>query len=436
MGEGRFTQAAVAWAGPVGVADKDSMTDMITNRRHRVLIIVENLPVPFDRRVWSEATTLAAAGYDVSIICPKGKGATAAFEIIDGVHIFRHSLPIEARGGLGYIAEYGLALFWEFVLSVKVLSRRGFDVIHACNPPDLIFLIDGFYKYLFGKGFIFDHHDLNPELYEAKFGRKDAIWRALVALERWTFAVADLSIATNESYRAAAIARGRMAPDRVFVVRSGPNLDRVRPVPEEPGWKRGRSFAVAYVGVIGPQEGLDLLLAAIRHIRIKQRRDDMQFVIVGDGPALESVKKLSIDLRIDDMTTFTGRVDDATLFSVLSTADVCVNPDRPNAMNDKSTMNKIMEYMALGKPIVQFDLTEGRVSAGKASLYARNTDVEDFGNKILELLDDPDQRRWMGELGRQRVAAELAWTHEAPKLLEAYAALFGTAAEGREVAYG
>ncbi len=406
----------------------------VESRPYRVLIIVENLPVPFDRRVWSEAKTLIGAGYDVSIICPKGKDAATSFEVIDGVHIFRHSLPTEARRGFGYIAEYGVALFWEFVLSVKVLHQRGFDVIHACNPPDLIFLIGGFYKYLFGKRFVFDHHDLNPELYEAKFGKRDAVWRALTTLERWTFAIADISIATNESYRATAIERGRMASNRVFVVRSGPDLNRVRLVEKEPSWKRERSFVVAYVGVIGAQEGLDLLLAAIQHIRFVRHREDIQFVVVGGGTELEAIKKSSKDLHVEDMTTFTGRVDDATLFSVLSTADVCVNPDRPNVMNDRSTMNKIMEYMALGKPIVQFDLKEGRVSAGDASLYAQNT--EDFGNKILELLDDPDKRRRMGELGQQRVINDLAWKHEAPKLLEAYASVFGTVAKGREVAYG
>ena len=387
----------------------------------RVLIIVENLPVPFDRRVWSEATTLAQHGYEVSVICPRGPGASVPFEIIDGIHIYRHWLPAEGRGLFGYLAEYSVALFWEFVLSFKVLRTRGFDAIHACNPPDLIFLVGAFYKLRLGKRFIFDHHDINPELFEAKFERRGFFWRMMVLFERLTFKAADISIATNQSYRAIAIGRGRMSPERVFVVRSGPNLARVRLFPADAKWKSGRKFLVAYVGVIGEQEGLDLLLQAAKHVGA--RRDDVQFVIVGDGPELEQVKKLAAALELGDRVTFTGRVDDATLFTILSTADVCANPDRPNAMNDKSTMNKIMEYMALGKPIVQFDLTEGRFSAGESSLYARNTEPGDFGELIVQLLDDPAARERMGATGRRRIADELSWEHEAPKLLAAYDAL-------------
>ncbi|MBR1243667.1 glycosyltransferase family 4 protein [Bradyrhizobium sp. AUGA SZCCT0274] len=392
--------------------------------RRRVLIIVENLPVPFDRRVWSEASTLSRHGYEVSIICPKGPGATASFEVIDGIAVYRHWLPREGRGVLGYLAEYSAALFWEFVLSLKVLTTRGFDVVHACNPPDLIFVVGAFHKFLFGKSFIFDQHDINPELYEAKFGQRGFLWRVMVLLERITFALSDVSIATNQSYRTIAIERGRMNPDRVFVVRSGPNLSRVRSLRPEPAWKKGRKFLVAYVGVIGKQEGIDLLLEAIKHIRGRRNRDDVQFVIVGSGPELEEVKKLAAAFALDDLVTFTGRVEDATLFTILSTADVCVNPDRPNAMNDKSTMNKIMEYMALGKPIVQFDLTEGRVSAGEASLYARNTDTADFGDKVLELVDDPVRRDRMGAFGQKRIHDELAWDHETANLLGAYEKAF------------
>lgn len=392
--------------------------------RRRVLIIVENLPVPFDRRVWSEATTLSRQGYRVSVICPKGPGATASFEIIDGIAVYRHWLPKERRGVLNYFAEYGAALFWEFVLSLKVLTTRGFDVIHACNPPDLIFVVGAFHKFLFGKSFIYDQHDINPEFYEAKFKRRGMLWRILVLLERMTFALSDVSIATNQSYRAIAIERGRMSPDRVFVVRSGPNLSRVRSLPPNPTWKKGRKFLVAYVGVIGEPEGIDLLLESIKHIRRRRNRDDVQFVIVGSGPVLEEVKKLATAFELDELVTFTGRVDDETLFTILSTADVCVNPDRPSTINDKSTMNKIMEYMALGRPIVQFDLTEGRVSAAEASLYARNTDTAEFGDKILELVDDPVRRGRMGVFGQKRIRDELAWDHEEANLLNAYEKVF------------
>ena len=388
--------------------------------RRRVLIIVENLPVPFDRRVWAEATTLSRYGYEVTVICPKGPQATASFEVIDGVNVYRHWLPSEGRGLPGYLAEYSAALFWELVLSLKVLAKHGFDVVHACNPPDLVFLIGAFHKFLFGKSFIFDHHDINPELYEAKFGRRGLLWRVMVLFERLTFALADVSIATNQSYRTIALERGKMNPDRVFVVRSGPNLSRVRSLPPDPSWKKGREFLVAYLGVIGKQEGIDLLLESIKHIRETRNRDDVQFVIVGSGPELEAVQKLATALDLDDLVTFAGRVDDTTLFTILSTADVCVNPDRPNAMNDKSTMNKVMEYMALGKPIVQFDLTEGRVSAGEASLYAKNTNTAEFGDKILELMDDPVRRDRMGAFGRKRIYGELAWDYEMAKLLGAY----------------
>jgi glycosyltransferase involved in cell wall biosynthesis len=400
------------------------MTASSGDRARRVLIIVENLPVPFDRRVWSEATTLRQAGFEVSVICPKGPGAEKSHEVIDGIYIYRHPLPIEARGAAGYLVEYSTALFWEFVLAWKVLLTRGFDVIHACNPPDLIFLIGGFFKVFFRKGFVFDQHDINPELYEAKFNRRDLAWRALKLFERLTFRVADVSIATNESYRRIAIERGGMDPERVFVVRSGPNLDRVRECPPDPNWRRGREHLVAYIGVIGGQEGLDLLLDAVNYVVRTRNRTDIQFVVMGSGPELASIKALSTKLGLDDFVTFTGRVDDATLFTVLSTADVCVNPDRFNEMNDKSTMNKIMEYMALSKPIVQFDLTEGRVSAQDASLYARRNDPTDFGDKVLALVDDPERRKAMGEFGRRRVHEELAWPHEAPKLLAAYEAFF------------
>ncbi len=389
----------------------------------RVLIIVENLPVPFDRRVWSEATTLVKAGYAVSVICPKGKGATSSYEVIDGVHIYRHPLPLEAEGALGYALEYGAALFWEFLLSLKVARQRGFDVVHACNPPDTIFLIGGFYR-LFGKKFLFDHHDINPELYEAKFNRRDFGWKLMVWLERLSFRTANISIATNESYRDIAITRGGMAPDKVHIVRSGPNLDRVREVAPDPKWRNGRRFVVGYVGVIGKQEGLDLLLDSVEHLVKVRNRDDIQFVICGGGSELEAIKAETVARSLGDYVTYTGRCSDETLFSALSTADICVNPDRPTAMNDKSTMNKIMEYMALGKPIVQYDLREGRFSARDSSLYAKCTEPADFGDKIVELLDDPERRAAMGAIGRERVRTELACSHEAPKLLAAYGSLF------------
>lgn len=389
----------------------------------RVLILVENLPSPFDRRVWQEASALRDAGYTVSIICPTGKGYEAKYEEIDGIAIHRYDLPMEAEGAAGYAIEYAAALFWTFVLAWRVFLTRGFDVIHACNPPDLFFLVGGFFR-LFGRKFVFDHHDINPELYEAKFGRRDLFWKLMVALERWSFRTADVSIATNESYKRIAVERGGMDPERVFVVRSGPSLERLRILPPDESLRRGRKHLVGYVGVMGRQEGIDLLLEAVRCVVHDHGRRDVHFGLVGGGTSLEEMKALAVRLGVADYVTFTGRVPDAELLALLNTADVCVNPDIANDMNDKSTMNKIMEYMALGKAIVQFDLTEGRFSARDASLYARKNDPADLAAKILELLDDPGRRARMGELGRRRVENELEWRYEVPKLLAAYEAAF------------
>jgi len=392
-------------------------------RPRRVLILVENLPSPFDRRVWQEATTLRDAGYLVSIICPTGRGYERKFEAIDGIHVFRYSLPVEASGATGYAVEYAVALAWTFVLACRVLLTRGFDVIHACNPPDLFFLIGGFFR-LFGKKFLFDHHDLNPELYEAKFGRRDFFHRLMLKLEYWTFRSADVSIATNESYRRIAMGRGRMPPERVFVVRSGPSLERLKILPPDGRLKRGRRYLVGYVGVMGKQEGIDYLLRAARHIVFDLGRSDVHFGLVGGGTSLEEMKALAQELGVADHVTFTGRVPDGEMLAMLNTADVCVNCDVVNELNDKSTMNKIMEYMALGKPIVQFDLAEGRYSARRASLYAQKNDSADLAAKIVGLLDDPVRRAEMGKYGRTRVENELEWRHEAPKLLAAYEALW------------
>lgn len=390
--------------------------------KRRVLIIVENLPCPFDRRVWQEAKALHAHGYQVCIICPKGRGFDRSYELLEGIHIYRHPLPVEADSALGYGLEYALSLMMEFWLALRIAVTRGFDIIHGCNPPDTIFLIARFFR-LFGKRFIFDHHDINPELYEAKFNRRDFWYRLLCKLERWTFAAADVSIATNESYKKIAIERGGMDPSKVFVVRSGADLSRVKLLPPKPELRRGKKYLVGYVGVIGKQEGLDLLLESVAVMRREFGRDDVQFAIVGDGTEVAALKKMSQDLGVSDCVEFMGRLPDQELWEVLSTADVCVNPDRANAMNDKSTMNKILEYMALGKPIVQFDLTEGRVSAGEASLYAAHNDVHDFARKLCELLDDPEKRQRMGEIGRRRVENELAWHHQIPHLIAAYSRL-------------
>jgi glycosyltransferase involved in cell wall biosynthesis len=389
----------------------------------KILIVVENLPVPFDRRVWQEATTLAAAGAEVSVICPTGKGHTERRETLQGVHIYRHTLPIDAKGALGYLLEYGAALFHETRLAWTIFVTRGFHAIHGCNPPDLIFLVALPFK-LFGVRYLFDHHDINPELYEAKYDKRGFFWRLMVLFERLTFASARVVISTNNSYRQIAMERGGKSPDDVFVVRSGPDLRRLKMVPPQEALKKGRRYLVGYVGVMGDQEGIDLLLQAVRILVTERGRQDIQFCLVGGGPSLASLQAMAVELDVQDYVTFTGRAPDDVLFGVLSTADVCVNPDRVNPMNDKSTMNKIVEYMAFAKPIVQFELTEGRVSAEEASLYAAANDPGDLADKIVQLIDDPAERERRGALGRERVRSRLSWNHEVPKLLAAYERLF------------
>jgi glycosyltransferase involved in cell wall biosynthesis len=400
-------------------------------KRRGVLIVVENLPVPFDRRVWMEARTLRDAGYTVSVICPTGKGYDARFEMIDDIAVYRHPLPVEASGALGYLAEYGSALFWEFTLALRVLFTRGFDVIHACNPPDLIFLVAAPFK-LLGKKFIFDHHDLCPELFEAKFGKRGRFYELLRLFEKLTFKVSDVTIATNESYKSVAVTRGGMKPRRVFVVRSGPERRLWSPSAGNPEWKNGRKHLIGYVGVMGEQEGIDLLIEAARKLVHERGRDDVQFVLVGDGTERKALEALVVEQGLADHVRFTGRVPDATLLEVLNTADVLVNPDRPGELNDKSTMNKIVEYMALAKPVVQFEMTEGRFSAQGASLYARPGDVDDFADRIVQLLDDPALRARMGAEGRKRFEDVLCWEHQRPTLLAAYAKALGLPAPAGE----
>lgn len=386
--------------------------------RH-VLIVVENLPLPFDRRVWQEARTLKAAGAHVSIICPTGKGYERRFEVIDGIEIHRHPLPLEAKGAIGFLAEYGAALFWETVLAWKIHLKRRIDVIQGCNPPDLIFLVALPFKAL-GVRYIFDHHDISPELYEAKFNKRGFFWRLMVLFEKLTYRAADVSIATNGSYRKIAIERGGMAPERVHVVRSGPDLSQLKRVDPVETWKNGRAHMVGYVGVLGEQEGIDLLIDAVEHIVRNMQREDIQFVLVGGGPMLPQLRAMVQTRGLADYITFTGRAPDQQLLEVLSIMDLGVNPDRVNAMNDKSTMNKIMEYMSLGKAMVQFDVTEGRFSAQEASLYAEANNPVDMAEKIVALIDDPAARARMGAYGRERVVNELSWQHQIAPLLAAY----------------
>jgi glycosyltransferase involved in cell wall biosynthesis len=331
---------------------------------------------------------------------------------------------LEARRAAGFILEYSAALFWQIILAFRVFFGRGFDVIHAANPPDLMFLVGGIFKLIFRRKYIYDQHDINPELYEAKFGRRGLFYHLLLCCEWLSFRLADISIATNDSYRQIAMRRGGKPPDKIFVVRSGPDLFRMRPRPAQNDWKQGRTFGVGYVGVMGYQEGLHHLLDAITLLVHEGQRRDIQFICIGDGPERGHLMQQARERGIEDYVTFPGRLPDAEMVAALCAAELCVNPDDDNEMNDKSTMLKIMEYMALGKPIVQFDLTEGRISAQDAAIYAAPNDPVDLAQKIVDLLADPDLRWRMGEFGRVRVRDNLAWTYEAPKLLAAYAALW------------
>ncbi|MBN2612163.1 MAG: glycosyltransferase family 4 protein [Bacteroidales bacterium] len=392
-------------------------SDNFVFKGRHILIIVENLPLPFDRRVWQEASTLKSCGAEVSVICPRMKGYTKKFEEINGIKIYRHPLPTEGKAGLGYLIEYTTAVFWEFVLSWKIFIKKRFQVIQGCNPPDLIFLTALFFK-PFGVKYVFDHHDINPELYIAKFGKKGFFYRMMVMLERLTFATANYSIATNGSYKEIAVKRGKMKPEKVTIVRSGPSLERLKITGGHKKYRKGRKYLVGYVGVIGEQEGLDLLLRAAG--MLIERTPDIQFAIVGGGTDLEKIRQLSVSMGLQEHVDFYGRVSDEILVEVLNTADVCVNPDKPTEMNNLSTMNKIMEYMALKKPIVQFDLKEGRFSAQEASLYAENNNVRDFADKIMWLLENEDERKKMGDFAYNRVRNELSWEHESKKLIGFY----------------
>lgn len=394
------------------------------SKERKVLIIVENLPVPFDTRVWQEATTLAANGYTVSVISPKGKGYTAEKEMIDGVHVYRHDLPTEGNGAIGYLKEYSTALREEIRLAKKVYKEVGFDVIHGCNPPDDIYLVAKHFK-KYGVKYVFDHHDICPELFEAKFGHTSGpLYFSQIFMERQTYKNCTFAFVTNESYRKIAIEHGKMDPEKVIVLRSGPKLERMKIQPPVESIKRGKKYMVGYLGVIGQQEGIEYILEAAKYCKEVLNRNDIFWGIVGGGPHVAALKEQCTQMGLDDCVEFTGRVPDQQLLDYLNTADVCVNSDTYNSMNDKSTMNKILEYMALAKPIVQFELTEGHYSAQEASLYAEQNNAKDMADKIIYLLENPEVRKKMGEFGRNRVVNELSWEHTSKALLEGYEKFF------------
>lgn len=391
----------------------------------RVLMLLQNNPYPHDTRVVREALALTAAGYEVTVISPRRRGQPAV-GVHDGVRAYRYAAPPAGDGTLGYAVEYGVALVASAVLTLWVLLRHGFDVIHAHNPPDLFVLVAAPYK-LIGKRFVFDHHDLSPEMYEARFldGGSPAVRRVLTWFERLTFALADHVIATNESYAEVATTRGRVPSDRVTVVRNGPILERWRPVPPDPSLRAKAAIVVGYVGEMGVQDGIEYLLRALVQLTVTLGRQDVHAVLIGTGSDKPRLEALARELGLDAFVTFTGRVSDEDLLRLLGTADVCVSPDPKNPFTDRSTMIKMTEYMALSKPIVAFDLREHRVTAGDAALYAEANDVRAFARAIERLMDDPELRASMGAAGRRRLERGLSWEHAVPALLAAYERVLG-----------
>jgi glycosyltransferase involved in cell wall biosynthesis len=385
-----------------------------------VLIIVQNLPVPFDRRVWLECQALVTAGYDVSVVCPKGP-KDPDHEVIDGVEIYKYRPYPGGAGKVGYLLEYVYSFCATAWLVTKVWRRKRFDALQACNPPDIFWPIGLAFGIIGRSPFVFDHHDLCPELYESRFpdGSRAAYW-GLRALELCTFTTARHVISTNESYRSKALERGSKKPEDVTVVRTGPDSDRLRARDAEPSLRRGRRYLAAYIGVMGPQDGVDVVVRAADEIVHRLGRTDIAFTVIGSGDCFDELVELRDELGLAGHVEFTGRAPDELVARILSTADIGLSPDPKNPLNDVSTMNKTMEYMAFGLPTVAFDLRETRVSAGDAAVYATPNEVDDYARKILELIDDEPRRKEMSIVARARIEDELAWKYQS----EAYVGVY------------
>jgi glycosyltransferase involved in cell wall biosynthesis len=393
--------------------------------RPRVLIIVQNLPVPFDRRVWLECKALTAAGYDVTVVCPKGKG-DPAHEVLEGVTLLKYSPYAPGGSALGFVMEYAYSFLATARLVLRARRQGRFDVLQACNPPDIFWPIARWLRRRDGSRFVFDHHDLCPELYDSRFSQgHDLPRRGLLALEKATFRSADHVVATNASYAEIAVNRGGKSPTDVTVVRTGPDHERLRRRAAVPALRRGRRHLVAYIGVMGPQDGVDLAVRAAAHVVHDLGREDVAFTFMGAGDSYDEIVALRDDLGLQDYVELPGRVPDDTVLDVLSTADVGLSPDPKNPLNDVSTMNKTMEYMAFELPVVAFDLKETRVSAEEAASYVPSGDVAAYARAIVELLDDDDKREVMGRGGRRRIEEELGWSYQRDAYVDVYETLVG-----------
>jgi glycosyltransferase involved in cell wall biosynthesis len=395
------------------------------SKKPRVLIIVQNLPVPFDRRVWLECQALVAAGYDVTVICPKAQD-DPAHEVIDDVVIHKYKPYAPGGSKIGFIAEYAYSFLATAWLTLKARRRGKFTVLQACNPPDIFWPIARILRMLDGTKFVFDHHDLCPELYESRFPDGPSLpHKGLLRLERATHRTADHVIATNDSYREVAIARsGKNARD-VTVVRTGPDPRKLKRGQPDLSRRRGRQFLVAYIGVMGPQDGVDLAVKAAHEVVVTRGRTDIAFTFIGGGDSHDDVVALRDRLSLANHVEFTGRVPDEVVAEVMSSAHIGLSPDPKNPLNDVSTMNKTMEYMAFELPVVAFDLQETRVSAGDAAVYVEPNDVEKYAGAIIDLIDDEPRRQRMAASGRDRVERELAWRHQRTAYVGVYDRLTG-----------
>lgn len=389
-----------------------------------VLMLLENNPFPQDARVRREALALTQAGYGVFVICQRGD-RQPWHEIHQGVQVYRYPAPPTGSGLIGYVAEYGYSLLAAFVLSLVVWLRHGFAAVHTHNPPDFLVVIALFYK-LFGKKYLYDHHDLAPDMYLALYGERanPRLHRILLFFERISLRFADRVISTNQSYRQVAMERGGVDPANIHIVRNGPDLARFSNVAPDPDLRARGQTIIGYVGDMGQHDGLDYLLRSLHQLVYTLGRTDVYAVLIGRGNAWEALQTLAHQLKLSEYVWFTGWVTNEALLRYLASADICVDPDPYNSFTDRSSMIKMTEYMALGKPIVAFDLTEHRASAQGAALYARPNDEADFARAIATLIDDPARRLAMGQLGRSRVEQELSWQYSIPPLLAAYDQLF------------
>lgn len=386
--------------------------------RRSALIIVQNLPVPLDRRVWLEATSLARAGWDVAVICPRGSDEPR-HRVLDGVSIWTYRPAPPAVGVLGFVREFALCWLRTARLSWSAWRRKRFDVIQACNPPDTYWLLALLWR-VRGVRFVFDQHDLCPEVFQDRFGRQGPLYRALCLLERATYATADVVVSTNESYREIAVARGGLERDAVAIVRSAPDPETMRPTDPEPDLRRGRRYLAVYLGIMGPQDGVDHLVLALEHYVKVLGRTDLHVALLGFGDCAEDLARLAEERGVAAFCEFTGRADADMIRRWLSSADVGIAPDPPSDFNDRSTMNKVMEYMAYGLPVVMYDLRENRRSAEEAGVVADEATPAALAATTAALLDDPEQRRRRGAAGRRRIEETLRWDRQIPAYLDAF----------------